>query len=73
VTPAPFAHAAEFGAKNHPVFGRKLPQGSFVRRVWPEHSGDGHVVGPALEDNTDKIVEMYADAMDRELRKAFPG
>ena len=69
-------HAAEFGAMVHPVFGRPRPQASFKRQVWPPWGGNdetaGYMVYPTIREHSDEIVDIYGDAVAKELRPAFP-
>jgi len=72
VGPRGQGYAAELGANVHPVFGRRIPQESMTRRVWPPHSTDGQMVWPVIKSDTQRILDIYDRAMAAELRPAFP-
>lgn len=58
----PFAMGGEFGSIAYKQF-----------KPWRGSGGDaGYAVYPAKRDNTDRIVDMYGDALDELTKKAFP-
>lgn len=72
---APFAEGVEFGAiSNIP---RQTVRGT-VRgwnqfKPWRGSGSDaGYALFPAMRENEDQIIEMYGDAVDRLMARAFP-
>lgn len=77
----PVVRGVEFGAHILPVFGRRMSQSRFRRRVFPPWSGNqwnkdegpaagvGYAVHPTIRDMLPQIVEDYAD----HLYDAFDG
>lgn len=58
----PFALGAEFGALQYKQF-----------PAWTGNGMDaGYFFFPAIRDNTDKVVELMADRLERVTRHAFP-
>lgn len=55
--------AAEWGAINHPVFGREMSQARFRRQVWPGRNSDGWMVRPTVAEKETEIAKQYLDAV----------
>lgn len=81
VGPKAIGAAAEFGAYNHPVFGRWMSQTRFRRHVWPDWAGNartrttdheaGYLVYETLRKHGDEIVGMYVDKITAGLEVAI--
>lgn len=81
----PVIRGVNYGARVHPVFGRRMPQESFSRRVFPpwvgnQHTGPqanfgkGYVAEPILNAYTDTIAtETIATEIMKAMKTAFPG
>ena len=66
-------HAAEEGIRRHPVYGRWQNQSEFRRRVWPSEiaKGQGYLVRPTVEDDSEQIGGIYTDAISDFARKVI--
>lgn len=73
---APFAAGAEFGAGQDIV--RRSVAGRTFRgynqfKAWSGNdTGAGYFLYPSIRAETEKIVEMYGDAIEKITSKAFP-
>lgn len=73
---APFAAGAEFGAGQNIV--RRSVSGRSFRgynqfRAWRGNdTGAGYFLYPSIRAETEKIVEMYGDAIEKITTRAFP-
>jgi hypothetical protein len=71
-----YAAGAEFGASRNQM--RTLPNGRRARgwnqfRPWRGNDdGAGYFLWPAIRRNTDSIVDIYGDAIEKISRDAFP-
>lgn len=63
--------AAEWGAINHPVFGRSMLQTRFKRRVWPGRNRDGWLVRPTISDHDEQIAVKFKQAVDDLTRRVL--
>lgn len=70
--PSPVAAGAEWGAKFHTVFGRKVPASSMKRRVFPKWDQVGYLVRPTIQEHQDEILDRYGDEIETLSRRAFP-
>lgn len=78
-----FPAAAEYGAKVHTVFGRRMAAGEMRRRVWPAWSGNqwqagpsgdvGYLVFPTLREEGDEVADEYGEAVGRLVRDITGG
>lgn len=72
----PFAIGAEFGAGQNivrrSVNGRSFRGYNQFRQWRGSDSGAGYFLYPAIRAETDKIVEVYGDSIDKLMSKAFP-
>lgn len=71
----PFFGGAEFGAAQNQL--RNTSRGAVTGwnqfKAWRgSGAGAGYFLYPAIRDETDKIVDMYGDAMEKIAGKAFP-
>jgi hypothetical protein len=58
----PYALGSEFGGGARPR-----------TRQFPRFKKGGYSLFPAIKDNREKVVDAYADAIDKLTRRAFPG
>lgn len=72
---APFAEGVEFGAISGVPrrTARGTVEGWNQFKAWRGSGSDaGYALFPAMRDNEDQIIEMYGDAVDRLMARAFP-
>lgn len=71
----PFFGGAEFGGFSEQPRQRVTGTYTGFRQFKPwrgSGTGAGYFLYPAIRDETDRIVEMYGDALDEITRRAFP-
>jgi hypothetical protein len=79
----PFFFGAEFGAKQNILRGERRRAGwagpgryigfrQFLPWKKPGQGNTGYFLFPTLRAETDQIIELYADELDRVTKAAFP-